>query len=49
MSRRHFHDTYRSRRYHTHHYREETAEGLFEAKVENFIINLLKRIFRRNA
>jgi hypothetical protein len=49
MARRYFYKAQRDRRYYNHHYRDETREGIFEAKVENFIINLLKRIFRRSA
>jgi hypothetical protein len=46
MARRHFSEAQKDGRYHTHHYTEETAEGLLEAKVEQFFSRLWKRILR---
>jgi hypothetical protein len=49
MTRRYFFKAQRDRRYYSHHYQDETHEGIFEEKVENFIASLFKKIFRRSA
>jgi hypothetical protein len=46
MARRYFSKAQTDGRYYTHHYTEETAEGLLEAKIENFFSTLWKRILK---
>jgi hypothetical protein len=50
MVRRYFFKAQRDRRYYNHHYKDETYEGIFEAKIEKASLSLLqavKKIFRK--